>query len=190
MATVSVTTIPEVRRPRSVKMGWFDLFRASTRRSKTGVSQEDHRRLVATVSQVKARVSNLDAQLGTIHLTLHKHDDEIAECRDLTGQHIHKVGGVIQLRFENPEGLNDATISVEVSADNSTYAATTAANNLEAITNVSIPRKTFNDYELLLRQGVDLYMRVRGSGRTRVQMQVRTGGFLDIEDLSNAAPTA
>lgn len=68
-------------------MGWFDLFRASTRRSKTGVSQEDHRRLVAAVSQVKARVSNLDAQLGTIHLTLHKHDDEIAGCRDLTGQH-------------------------------------------------------------------------------------------------------
>lgn len=70
-----------------MKMGWFDLFRGSTRRSKTGVSQEDHRRLVATVSQVKARLSNLDAQLGTIHLTLHKHDDEIAGCRGLTGQH-------------------------------------------------------------------------------------------------------
>ena len=68
-------------------MGWFDLFRASPRRSGTGVSQEDHRRLVTTVSQVKAHVSNLDAQLGTVHLTLHKHDDEIAECRDLTGQH-------------------------------------------------------------------------------------------------------
>jgi hypothetical protein len=68
-------------------MGWLGLFRASTRRSKTGVSQEDHRRLAAAVSQVKARVSNLDAQLGTIHLTLHKHDDEIAACRDLNGQH-------------------------------------------------------------------------------------------------------
>ncbi len=99
-------------------------------------------------------------------------------------------GGVIQLRFENSEGENDATLSVQVSADGSSWNATSAANNLEVITNVSIPRKTFNDYELLLRPGIDNYVRVTGSGRTRVQLQLRHGGLLDIEDLANAAPTA
>ncbi len=70
-----------------MKMGLFNLFRTSVRPPKTDASEENHRRLVASLSEVETQVLNLNAQVGTIHLALRKHDDEITVCRDLTDRH-------------------------------------------------------------------------------------------------------
>lgn len=99
-------------------------------------------------------------------------------------------GGKVEWLFENANGQNDVTMSIEVSPDNSAWAATTAANNLEAITDVAVPQKTNLSGTVLLRRGLDAFMRITGAGSARVVAQLRHNGILDIEDLSNAAPTA
>lgn len=68
-----------------MKMGLFDLFRP--KRTKASVSQEEHRRLAAAFYDLRTQVTNLDAQIGTVHLALHRHEDDIAACKDLTSRH-------------------------------------------------------------------------------------------------------
>lgn len=88
-------------------------------------------------------------------------------------------GGKLDFKFENPEGDNAAIVSVEVSADNSSWAATTAGNNLAAITALSVGRKHVRDATILVRRGVDLYLRVRASGSTRCSLQLRGDEILE-----------
>ena len=87
-------------------------------------------------------------------------------------------GGNVYIRFENAEGLADGTVTLQVSADDSTYADTTAAANLEAVADVSIPRKTFKDFTINLRAGKDKYLRLLASGGCRMTAQIRHGGIL------------
>jgi hypothetical protein len=89
------------------------------------------------------------------------------------------VGGKLDLKFENSDGANQITVSVEVSADNVTYAATTAGNNLAAVTNLAVPRKVSKEATILLRRGVDLYLRVTASGSARGQLQMRGDPILE-----------
>ena len=100
-----------------------------------------------------------------------------------------KQGGKVSVRIENMHDAS-ATVSATVSSDDATYNATTAANNLEAITNVVIPPRTYKDFTVLLRQGIDTWLRFTGSGGTRVNFQVRDNGILDVDDQKNPAPTA
>jgi len=94
-----------------------------------------------------------------------------------------KRGGKLQLSFENSEGLNDGTVSVEVSEDGTTFVATTAANNLVAVTNEVIKRGTHREFAILLRHEKDVYFRVTASGQTRMNVQIRSDQVLEIEKL-------
>lgn len=89
------------------------------------------------------------------------------------------ASGKLDLKFENTEGANALTVSVEVSADNITYAATTAGNNLAAVTNVSVPRKVSKEATIIIRRGVDLYMRITASGGASGQVQIRGDPILE-----------
>ncbi len=68
-----------------MKMGLFDRFRS--KRTKAHVSPEEHRRLAAAFCDLRTQVSNLDAQIATVHLALHRHEDDIAACKHLTDRH-------------------------------------------------------------------------------------------------------
>lgn len=84
-----------------------------------------------------------------------------------------KGGGKLGLRFENADGVNDVEVTVQVSADGSSWADTTAAANVVAVANESIQKRTFKDFTILLRQTQDAYMRVQAVGGARAVMQVR-----------------
>jgi hypothetical protein len=90
-------------------------------------------------------------------------------------------GGKCTLRFENPEGVADGEVTVQVSDDGTTWADTTAANNVTAVANEAIVRKEWKEYVVLLRQEKDAFMRVQAVGGTRLQMQVRADAKLEID---------
>lgn len=87
--------------------------------------------------------------------------------------------GKLDLKFENPNGDVALAVSVEVSADNVSYAATTVANNLAAVTAVAVPRKTSKEATILVRRGIDLYVRVTASGGARGTLQMRGDQILE-----------
>lgn len=87
--------------------------------------------------------------------------------------------GKLILEFTNDDGANDLVVSVEVSSDGSSFSATTVANNLAAVTNVAVPKKVTKESTILLRRGIDLYMRVRASGGARGQLQIRGDQILE-----------
>ena len=84
-----------------------------------------------------------------------------------------KGGGKLGLRFENADGVNDVEVTVQVSADGSSWTDTAATPNLEAVANETIQKRTFKDFTILLREGADAYMRVQAVGGARAVMQVR-----------------
>jgi hypothetical protein len=81
-------------------------------------------------------------------------------------------GGEVDFTFLN-DGENPLTVSIEVSSDDSTYAATTDANNGKAVTNLVVPVKVTPTKSVLLRADIDKYFRIVASGATRFQMQMR-----------------
>lgn len=97
-------------------------------------------------------------------------------------------GGKLILEFTNDDGVNDLTVSVQVAftptgltptGANNGWAATTVANNLTAVTNISVPKKTTKSATLLLRRGIDHYVRILGVGRCRAQVQIRGDQILE-----------
>jgi len=92
-----------------------------------------------------------------------------------------RKGGKCTLRFENPEGVADGEVTVQVSDDGTTWADMTAANNLTAVANVSIPRKQWREYVVLLRETKDAFMQVLAVGSTRLQMQIRADAKLEVD---------
>lgn len=88
-------------------------------------------------------------------------------------------GGKVIMAFENPDGENNGTVSVEVSVNGSSFSATTAGNNLTAVTNLSVPRKVRKEATVLLRRDIDLYVRVTASGPARMQLQLRGDQILE-----------
>ena len=78
-----------------MKMGLFNWFKIRTRPPK--LSTEEHRRIAAAFSQIKEEITRLHGQIGTIHITLHKHDDEIAECKDIAMRHERTLVDLEQL---------------------------------------------------------------------------------------------
>jgi len=68
-------------------MGWLDLFRKrKAPGGKTPQDQDSGENPVPAASDLRAEVLRLDAQIGTIHIALSRHEDALAECRTLTGQ--------------------------------------------------------------------------------------------------------
>ncbi len=94
-----------------------------------------------------------------------------------------KQGGRQELRFENALADEDLTVSVEVSSDGSSFVATTAADNIEAVTDEVIKPRTSRNFTVLLRAGQDKFMRVRASsaGGERGELQIRGAAELEIE---------
>lgn len=84
-------------------------------------------------------------------------------------------GGLVDLVFLNAVGAESYTYSVEVSADGSSWNATTSANNVAAITSQTVVPKGHKNHTFLLREGVDLHWRVTVSGNGRGELQVRKG---------------
>lgn len=87
-------------------------------------------------------------------------------------------GGKLELLFENPSDVV-ITVSVEVSSDNSSYSATSVANNLSLITNIAVPARATRSFPMLLRRGTDKYFKVTASGGGRMQLQVRGDAVLE-----------
>ncbi len=92
-------------------------------------------------------------------------------------------GGKVLFTFTD-EGDADAVASIEVSADDVTYAATTAALNNTAVTSLSIPRKVCKTVEVLLRAGVDKFVQLKLSGGTRVTVQLREHERAGVQDMT------
>lgn len=97
------------------------------------------------------------------------------------------MGGKLDLKFENPNGDNAVTVSVQVAttrtgldpAGTGGYAATTVANNLAAVTDVVVPRRTSKEATILLRRDIDAYVRVLAKGRARAALQIRGDPILE-----------
>lgn len=81
-------------------------------------------------------------------------------------------GGRLTMRFEN-YGDSDLEVTVEVAPDASTWADTTAAANNEAVANVTILPRTYQEFDVLLRDGQDSDMRVLAVGGVRGMLQLR-----------------
>lgn len=92
-----------------------------------------------------------------------------------------RFGGKLDLRFENADGEQDITVAAEVSPDNSSYSATTAAVNNAAVTAEVIKRKTSRAFEINMRAGVDKFLRIRASGSARGQLQIREIGSTGLD---------
>lgn len=88
---------------------------------------------------------------------------------------------------------NDATVSLEVSDDGTTFVATTAAANLAVVTDEVVGALTERTFEIALRQGVDNFVRVVALGGTRLQIQVSPNHDLELvqegQDLRDRGPT-
>lgn len=86
-------------------------------------------------------------------------------------------GGQVTLRFGNEDGEADITVSAEVSVDNVTYAATTAGNNGEAVTGVTVKRKQApKSFTVRLRPSIDNYLSIKASGAAKGDMVIVEGG--------------
>jgi DNA-binding CsgD family transcriptional regulator len=68
-------------------MGWFAFFRRSKRpRATLARDREPARGPALAVYDLRTHVLKLDAQIETIHIALHRHEDTLAECRSLADQ--------------------------------------------------------------------------------------------------------
>lgn len=76
-------------------------------------------------------------------------------------------------------GDTDLAVSIEVSKDNTTFAATTAANNTTAVTALVIPPRQRRDVLVTLRQDRDTYVKVLAAGGVRGELQLRDDCHLD-----------
>lgn len=92
-------------------------------------------------------------------------------------------GGRQELRFESADAEEDVTVSVEVSEDGTSWNATTAANNNEAVTNEVIKPRTSRNFTVMLRAQKDLFMRVRAIGSDRCELQIRGPAELEIRKI-------
>lgn len=102
-----------------------------------------------------------------------------------------KGGGKALLHIEvpvnGPNGIgirpvtNALAVSIQVSKDGITWAATTAQNNITAITAASVGAGQSKDYELGLRQGVDNFFRLNATGGGRGILQIRSQQSVGID---------
>lgn len=91
-----------------------------------------------------------------------------------------KKAGRLIVTFLNADGAADIVNTLQVSPDGSTWADTSAANNLAAVADETVVKRGSASFETLLRAGEDLYLRLLAVGGARGQMQVRGEAELDI----------
>ena len=98
-------------------------------------------------------------------------------------------GGKITIKVERAvsdqsQDPGDATYSVQVapaqaSGEPGTFIATTAALNLEAVTNATVGLGQSKTHEILVRPNVDRFVLLKGAGGCRVQVQIEHDDLLD-----------
>lgn len=91
-------------------------------------------------------------------------------------------GGRLTIRIEN-QGDAAMTVTLQVSADNSSWTTTTAAANTTAVSSASVPVRQYREYQISLREGQDKFMRLQASGGVRGEMQVRGDEILEIKSV-------
>lgn len=110
------------------------------------------------------------------------------ETRPLTFRVKDEQGGKLIFNFENPDGVNDLVVSIQVAVDGSApktptetngFVATTAAANGSAVTNVTVPRRGNKQATISLRRGVDNWVRLIASGGARGVCQIRGNELLE-----------
>ena len=82
-------------------------------------------------------------------------------------------GGNVIMTFSNPVDDASLVVSVQVSADNATFVATSANNNLVAITSEVILPRTSRTFTINLRGNKDSFFRVVASGGVRGELHWR-----------------
>lgn len=107
-------------------------------------------------------------------------------------------GGKVRLKFQRAvsdqsENPGNMTFSVQVApalntGEPGTFIATTAAANLEAITNEVVGLGQDKSYEILLRANVDRFMLVKASGGVRAQLIMDSDMILDQWRTSQGKP--
>lgn len=93
------------------------------------------------------------------------------------------AGGVLDFTFEAPDADADVTVSVQTAettaGDPGDFAATTSGKHGAAITSEVIKPRTNRTFRIVLRPGVDKWVRVLASGSDRCG--VRIGGNEKLE---------
>lgn len=89
-------------------------------------------------------------------------------------------GGRLTVRAEN-QGDVAIAVTLQVSADNSSFADTTAAANGTAVADVSIPVRQHREWQISLRQGQDKFFRLQSVGGGRGELQIRGDEILEIK---------
>jgi len=92
-------------------------------------------------------------------------------------------GGRLTVRAENQNEPSTGAIAVtlQVSADNSSWADTTAAANTTAVADVSIPARQYREWQISLRDGQDKFFRLQAVGGGRGELQIRGDEILQIK---------
>lgn len=86
-------------------MGLFDIFKKKKKKVKT--RKKKHRKSSTPKTRedmikLKSDIKNLQSQIGTIDIVLHKHDDDIAEHSILIAKHSSNLGKLEQLVANQP----------------------------------------------------------------------------------------
>jgi len=109
----------------------------------------------------------------------------VAEAEVLRFRTKPNRSGKLTLLFENPDSANNLTVTVQVApagADNVTpgsWADTSAANNLAAVATVVVEKRCRREATILLRPGIDVWMRLQALGGGRGVLQIRGDDILE-----------
>ena len=92
-------------------------------------------------------------------------------------------GGLLTIRDENQNEpqTGPIVVTLQVSADGTTWADTAATPNLTAVADVSIPARQYREWQVRLRQGQDNFLRLQASGGGRGELQIRGDEILQIK---------
>ena len=91
-------------------------------------------------------------------------------------------GGRLTVRAENNSD-RAMTVTLQVSADGSTWADTAATPNGTAVADVSIPVRQHREWQINLRQGQDNWFRLQAAGGAQGNLQIRGDEILEIHSV-------
>lgn len=94
-------------------------------------------------------------------------------------------GGRLSVRVENQNEPLTGPISVtlQVSADGSSWTDTAATPNGTAVADVSIPARQYREWQINLRQGQDNFFRLQAAGGGRGEAQIRGDEILQLKTI-------
>lgn len=91
-------------------------------------------------------------------------------------------GGRFTARIENQSDVT-LTCTLQVSADDSTFADTAATPNGNAVADEAIPPRQYREFDFFLREGQDNYLRMQAVGGGRGLLQMRGDERLIVQSI-------